>query len=661
MARSPATERRVVIEGVSPEVEGGKFPAKSIFADPIEVQADVFADGHDAVRCVLRYRFASARTWTETPMEFLGNDRWRASFTPDRLGLWQFEIAGWVDHFETWLSGIEKKAEAGVDIAVELEIGASLLASAADRAKGGDARALWSMAETLADASLSPEQRLAKGTGADTVGLARAHPDRSRETRSSTRWPVVADREKAVYSTWYELFPRSWSKKAGEHGTFTDVESRLDYVADMGFDVLYLPPIHPIGTTYRKGANNTLASGEDDPGVPWAIGAEDGGHTDINPDLGTIDDFRSLRDAAEARDIELALDIAFQCSPDHPWVRTHPEWFRHRPDGSIQYAENPPKKYQDIYPLDFETEDLEGLWAALKGVFDHWIDEGIRIFRVDNPHTKSFPFWDWVIPEIREDHPDVIFLAEAFTRPAVMHRLAKSGFNQSYTYFAWRSTKWELTQYMSDLAAVADYFRPTFWPNTPDILTEELQTGGRAAFISRYVLAATLSPACGIYGPAYELMENRPLREGSEEYLYSEKYQIRHWDLDRDDSLAPVITRVNRARRAHRALQRQEGLTFHSTDNEMIICYSKRADDDAVLVVVNLDHHHTQSGWVDLDVSALGVDAEERYSVHDLLTDRRYQWDGQHNFVQLDHEGIPAHVFSIRGKARTEEGFDYFI
>jgi starch synthase (maltosyl-transferring) len=661
MAKSWATDRRVVIERVSPEVDGGRFPAKSTVADPVEVQADVFADGHDVVRVVLRYQFADTRGWTETPMELLGNDRWRAGFTPDRLGLWQFEIAGWVDHFETWLSGTAKKSEAGVDISVELQIGASLMASAAERAKGSDARTLSSLAEVLADGSITPEERLAKGMGEESVGLARAYPDRSRETRSSIRWPVVADREKAVHSTWYELFPRSWSKKTGEHGTFNDVEARLDYVADMGFDVLYLPPIHPIGTTFRKGANNTLQVGEDDPGVPWAIGSEDGGHTDINPDLGTVEDFRSLRDAADARGIELALDVAFQCSPDHPWVRKHPEWFRQRPDGTIQYAENPPKKYQDIFPLDFETVDTEGLWTALKGVFDHWIGEDIRIFRVDNPHTKSFPFWDWVIPEIRQEHPDVILLAEAFTRPAVMHRLAKAGFNQSYTYFAWRSTKWELTQYMSDLEEVAEFFRPAFWPNTPDILTEELQTGGRAAFISRYVLAATLSPACGIYGPAYELMEHRPIREGSEEYLNSEKYQIRDWDLDRRDSLASVIRRVNRARRNHRALQRRQGLTFHSTDNEMMLCYSRRADDDVVVIVVNLDPHHPQSGWVDLDLTAVGIDVEQRYSVHDLLTERVYQWDGRRNFVQLDPEGIPAHMFTIKGKARTEEGFDYFI
>ncbi|MFP4552356.1 MAG: alpha-1,4-glucan--maltose-1-phosphate maltosyltransferase [Actinomycetota bacterium] len=661
MPRIQATDKRVVIESVSPEVDGGSFPAKSTIGDPVTVEADVFADGHDEVRCVLRHRKATARNWSETPMAFLGNDRWQAEFTPDELGLWHFEIAGWVDHFDTWLSGIVKKAEAGVDITVELAAGALLYEAAADKARGDAAERLAEVADMLRDRSIAVDKRFEMATSEDPVALARQYPDRTRETRSTTRWPVVIDRAKATFSTWYELFPRSWSKKEGEPGTFGDVEERLGYVADMGFDVLYLPPIHPIGTTHRKGANNTLVADEDDPGVPWAIGSEDGGHTAINPDLGTVEDFRSLRDAAAAHDLELALDIAFQCSPDHPWVSEHPEWFKHRPDGAIQYAENPPKKYQDIYPLDFETDDPEGLWTALKDVFDHWIDEGIRIFRVDNPHTKSFPFWEWVIPEIRSEHPDVIMLAEAFTRPAVMHRLAKAGFNQSYTYFAWRSTKWELTQYMADLEEVVDYFRPTFWPNTPDILTEELQTGGRGAFVSRYVLAATLSPACGIYGPAYELMENRPLREGSEEYRDSEKYQLRQWDLDRSDSLAPLITQVNKARRDHPALQRNRGLVFHQTDNEMIICYSKRAGEDVVLVVVSLDPHHVQSGWIDLDLDALGVAADQRFVVHDRLTDRRYQWDGQHNFVQLDPGGVPAHVFAIRGKGRSEKGFDYFV
>ncbi|MGD2059513.1 MAG: alpha-1,4-glucan--maltose-1-phosphate maltosyltransferase [Acidimicrobiia bacterium] len=655
-----ATDKRVVIESVSPEVNAGRFPAKTALGDPVVVTASVFADGHDSVSCVLRFQKTSSGSWAETPMEPLGNDRWHSEFTPDELGSWQFEIVGWVDHFDTWLAGLGKKVDAGLDVAVDLEIGSALYAAAADRARGEDARRLQEIAHEISGRR-PREQRINIATDDESVALARSFPDRSRATRSQTRWPVVVDRPRATFSTWYELFPRSWSKKEGEHGTFADVEARLDYVADLGFDVLYLPPIHPIGDAHRKGANNTLDPDEGEPGVPWAIGSSDGGHTGIHPELGTVEDLRSLRDAAAARDIELALDIAFQCSPDHPWVTEHPEWFRHRPDGSIQYAENPPKKYEDIYPLDFETSDPDGLWAALKGVFDHWIDEGIRIFRVDNPHTKAFPFWEWVIPAIRSEHPDVILLAEAFTRPAVMHRLAKTGFNQSYTYFAWRSTKWELTQYMSDLREVSHFFRPTFWPNTPDILTEELQTGGRAAFVSRYVLAGTLSPACGIYGPAFELMESEPLRPGSEEYLNSEKYQIRHWDLDRADSLAPLIRQLNRARHNHPALQRLDNIVFHHADNDTIICYSKRSGSDVLLMVVSLDHHHVQSGWLDLDLGHLGLEDGERFMVHDLLTDRRYQWDGSRNFVQLDPDGIPAHVFAVRGHSRTEEGFDYFV
>jgi starch synthase (maltosyl-transferring) len=660
MAEVRATDKRVVIESVSPEVNGGRFPAKTALGDPVLVSADVFADGHDAVSCVLRFQKTASGSWTETPMEPLGNDRWHAEFTPDDLGSWQFEIVGWVDHFDTWLAGLGKKVEAAVDVTVDLEIGTALYATASDRARGEDARRLRAIAEDITGDRPQPE-RVDIAMDDDAVALARSYPDRSRATRSLIRWPIVVDRPRAASSTWYELFPRSWSMREGVHGTFADVEARLDYVADLGFDVLYLPPIHPIGDAHRKGANNTLDPDEDDPGVPWAIGSGDGGHTAIHPELGSVEDLRSLRDAAAARDIELALDIAFQCSPDHPWVTQHPEWFRHRPDGSIQYAENPPKKYEDIYPLDFETSDPEGLWIALKGVFDHWIDEGIRIFRVDNPHTKAFPFWEWVIPAIRSEHPDVIMLAEAFTRPAVMHRLAKIGFNQSYTYFAWRSAKWELTQYMNDLMEVSHFFRPAFWPNTPDILTEELQTGGRAAFASRYVLAGTLSPVCGIYGPAFELMESEPLRPGSEEYLNSEKYQIRHWDLDRADSLAPLIRQLNRARHNHPALQRLDNIVFHHTDNDTIICYSKRSGSDVLLMVVSLDHHHVQSGWLDLDLGHLGLEDGERFMVHDLLTDRRYQWDGTRNFVQLDPGGIPAHVFAVRGHSRTEEGFDYFV
>ncbi len=439
----------------------------------------------------------------------------------------------------------------------------------------------------------------------------------------------------------------------------------LEYVAGLGFDVVYLPPIHPIGRIERKGPNNALEAGPDDPGSPWAIGAEEGGHTAIHPELGTLADFRDFRATAERLGLEVALDVAFQCAPDHPWVEEHPEWFLHRPDGSIQYAENPPKKYEDIYPFDFETDQWRSLWEALKGVFDFWIDQGVKIFRVDNPHTKSFPFWEWAIGEIRAEHPEVILLAEAFTRPRVMHRLAKLGFTQSYTYFAWRNAKWEIEEYAGEISTppVADFFRPNFWPNTPDILTEALQTGGRPAHVARLVLAATLSSNYGVYGPAFELMESEPRHPGSEEYLDSEKYQVRDWDLDRGDSLRDVVRRVNEIRRANRALHRTRGLVFHRVDNDRLTAYSKVAaeGDNAVLVVVNLDPHHRQSGWIDLDLDALNLASGESYQVHDLLGGGRYQWHGGRNYVELDPNVMPAHVFRVERRVRSERDFDYYL
>ena len=660
MAKIPVATGRVVIEAVTPQVDGGRYPVKRVIDEPVVIEADVFGDGHDAIGALLRSRKTGSRRWQETRMTSAGNDRWRAELTPDSLGVWQFEIEGWQDHFATWLEGLGKKVAAEQDISVDLLIGTEMVAAASTRARGKSARLLRKHAATLGDVGLDLAERLEVAFSEELTEGMDSTPERSQATRSR-RFEMIVDRELAGFSTWYELFPRSWSVGAGRHGAFADVAKQLSYVAELGFDVLYLPPIHPIGTTFRKGANNALESGPDDPGVPWAIGSTEGGHTAIHPELGTIEDFRALRDGAAAQGIEIALDVAFQCSPDHPWVTEHPEWFRHRPDGSIQYAENPPKKYQDIFPLDFETSDPKGLWLALKDVFDHWIGEGIKIFRVDNPHTKAFAFWEWVIAEIRREHPEVILLSEAFTRPKVMHHLAKIGFTQSYTYFAWRNTRQELMEYMSDLAAVEDFFRPNFWPNTPDILTQQLQTGGRAMFISRYVLAATLSSNCGIYGPAYELMEHKPLSSRSEEYRNSEKYQIRQWDLDASGSIAPVISRVNKARREHPALQRTHNLTFHATDNDRLICYSKRAVADLILVVVNLDPDYEQAGFVDLDIDALGVDPTHQYQVHDLLTDRRYLWQGTRNYVQLDPAGIPAHVFAVRKRVRSEQSYDHFV
>ena len=473
------------------------------------------------------------------------------------------------------------------------------------------------------------------------------------------------ERAKARFSAWYELFPRSFASTPGAHGTLRDCMDRLPYVAGMGFDVLYLPPIHPIGNSFRKGKNNTLAAGADDVGSPWAIGAKEGGHKAIHPQLGSLADFKRLVAEAKKFDIEIALDIAFQCTPDHPYVTEHPEWFRKRPDGSIQYAENPPKKYQDIYPLDFECENWQELWNELKSVILFWCEQGVRIFRADNPHTKAFPFWEWVIGGVKKDYPDALFLAEAFTRPKVMYRLAKLGFSQSYTYFAWRNTKSELIQYFTELAQteVSDFFRANLWPNTPDILTEYLQFGGRPAFMTRLVLAAMLGASYGIYGPAFELCENVPREPGSEEYLNSEKYEIKHWDLEKPDSLRELIARVNRIRRENPALHSDRSLRFYPIDNPEILCFGKRTEDlsNVIVVAVNLDPHHTQSGWVELPSEELGLDPQQTFQMHELLTDARYLWQGKRNYIQLDPNSVPAQIFHVRPRIRREQDFDYFM
>ncbi|MGH8977772.1 MAG: alpha-amylase family glycosyl hydrolase, partial [Acidimicrobiia bacterium] len=466
--------------------------------------------------------------------------------------------------------------------------------------------------------------------------------------------PVWVDRPLARCSAWYELFPRSASPDRDRPGTLADVVRRLPYIAEMGFDVVYLPPIHPIGARNRKGANNATAARPGDPGSPWAIGGAEGGHTAVHPELGSVADVEQLVAAARTHDLEIALDLAFQTSPDHPWVREHPAWFRHRPDGTIAFAENPPKRYEDIYPIDFDTADRESLWLELRDVVRFWVERGVRVFRVDNPHTKAFPFWEWAMAAIRHDHPETIFLAEAFTRPRVMERLAKVGFTQSYTYFTWRNAKWEIVDYFQELTDRnhLDYFRPNVWPNTPDILHATLQSGTRATFIARFLLAAGLAAAYGIYGPVFELQERTAREADSEEYLHSEKYEIRHWDLDRPDSLRHLIGLVNRIRRAHPALQRDDTLRFHTVDNDMILAWSKRATlpdgtEDALLFVVNLDPVHTQSGWTSLDLDALGLAHDTEFEVRDLLTEARYAWKSAHNFVQLDPATVPAHVFAF--------------
>jgi starch synthase (maltosyl-transferring) len=648
--RSAPGAARVVVEGVWPEIDAGRFAIKRTPGEEVWVEADVFADGHDLVAAAIRYRGAGDRAWSDAPMESVGNDRFRGRFVVEEVGEYRYTIAGWIDRFETWRRDFGKRSDAGVDVAVDLLVGAQLAMAASRRAAGADRERLVAFAKALSgdDAAAA----LAAATDDRLRELAAAHPDRRHEGRFPRELRVVVDPPLARFGAWYELFPRSASSTPGRHGTLADVEARLPYVQELGFDVLYLPPIHPIGHDRRKGPNNTASTNRDDPGSPWAIGAREGGHTAVHPDLGTIADLERLANAARGRGIEVALDLAFQCTPEHPWVSEHPEWFRHRPDGSIQHAENPPKVYEDIYPIDFGTSDRRGLWEALLGVVEFWIDHGVRVFRVDNPHTKSFPFWEWLIGTVKAEHPDAIFLAEAFTRPKVMYRLAKLGFTQSYTYFTWRTTKPELTEYLTELTrtGAVEFFRPNFWPNTPDILHAYLQTGERAAFAVRLVLAATLSASYGIYGPAFELLEHTPREPGSEEYRDSEKYEIRAWDLDRSDSLAPLIARINRIRRANPALQDNRGLRFHGIGNERLLAYSKVTDDrsNAILVVVNLDPEAPQAGWTELDLGELGVAPGEAFEAEDLLTDAAFSWSGPANFVRLDPAESVAHVFRIR-------------
>ena len=655
---------RVIIEGMEPEIDGGRFPIKRAIGEKVVVEADIFADSHDALSCLVLHRKDGEPRWEEHPMVFLINDRWRGEFTVTELGHYRYTVQALVDHFKSWRQGLVKKFDAGHDVSVDLLAGGDLVEEASGRAAGSDAKTLKRLALSLRSVE-EPTKRVQIALCDELAELMAKYPDRELATTYDRELVVVVDRTKARFSCWYEMFPRSCASNAGRDGTFKDCEARLPYIASMGFDILYFPPIHPIGRTHRKGKNNTPTAGPNDPGSPWAIGSAEGGHEDVHPQLGTHEDFRRLMAKAAEHGIEIAIDLAFQCTPDHPYVKEHPEWFRWRPDRTVQYAENPPKKYEDIYPLNFETGKWEELWQELKGIVFFWIDQGVRIFRVDNPHTKPFHFWEWLIGEVKKNFPEVIFLAEAFTRPKVMYQLAKLGFTQSYTYFAWRNTKWELSQYFTELSQteVREYFRPNLWPNTPDILTEYLQMGGPPAFMVRLVLAATLGANYGIYGPAFELCESQPKELGSEEYLNSEKYEIKKWDITRPDSLKDFISRVNRIRRENHSLQGDWSLRFHPIDNEQLICYSKQTKDfsNIIIVVVNLDPHHTQAGWVELSLPDLGIDHRMPYQMHDLLGDGRYLWHGPRNYVELNPGISPAQILRVRHKVRTERDFDYFM
>ena len=645
--------RRVVIEGVEPQVDGGRFPIKRTIGEKVQVRADIYADGHDVLRAALLYRPAGESAWIEKEMRLVENDRWQGEFKVEKLGRYAYTVVAWVDGWGSWSADLLKRAEAGQELSVDVLVGAEIVRAAAVRARGVDAKKLTEAAAKLKEFSVRDREAAVKLAGSSELEVVvNRNRDRAADSRYEKELIVVVDPEKARFSAWYEMFPRSCTTDPKRHGTFRDCIDRLGYIAGMGFDVLYLPPIHPIGKTERKGKNNSTSPLPEDTGSPWAIGAKEGGHKAIHAQLGTVEDLKQLQLKARELGIDVAIDIAFQSSPDHPYVKEHRGWFRERPDGTVQYAENPPKKYQDIYPFNFESEDAPELWEELKNVVLYWIEQGIRIFRVDNPHTKPFAFWEWLIGEVKREYPEVIFLSEAFTRPKVMYRLAKLGFTQSYTYFAWKNTSWELTEYFTELNqdGILEYFRPNLWPNTPDILNAYLQKGGRAAFVSRLILAATLGASYGIYGPAFELCESRAVREGSEEYLDSEKYQIRVWDIHNPNSLRDLITHVNGIRRASPALQRNSGLAFHPVDNEQLIAYSRVSEDasDMLLVVVNLDPRNTQAGWVNVALEEFHLGTEESFQVHDLLTDVRYVWHGSRNYVQLNPTVLPAHILRVR-------------
>lgn len=652
---------RVVIEYVDPEIDAGKFPAKRVVGEPVRVTASIHADGHNALKALLLYRFAGDPVWREIEMQSAGAglDLYVAEFEVDRLGTYEYTLKAWIDNFGNWRRDTAKKLGAGQDIGVEIVEGKKLFDGAITNASGHQKSELEHYATMLDQAVLTQHSALFLDPRLDELMVTFA--ERGRVMEYERVLEITVEPEYALYGAWYELFPRSCTDDASRHGTFHDVINHLDYVEELGFDILYLPPVHPIGTTKRKGRNNSLVTREGDPGSPWAIGAAEGGHRSVHPQLGSLEDFDALVKAAGERDIKIALDIAFQCSPDHPYVKEHPEWFYHRPDGSIKYAENPPKKYEDIYPIDFECDNWEALWEELANVVRFWVSHGVYIFRIDNPHTKPYLFWKYLIAEVKREAPQAVFLSEAFSRPKVMMYLAKCGFSQSYTYFTWRTSKWELMDYLSELTRTeaVDFFRPNFFANTPDILPDNLQHGGRNSFMIRATLAAMLSASWGIYGPAYELCVDEAV-PGKEEYLYSEKYEIKKWDLDDPISIREYIARLNEIRRQHSALHNNRSLRFLDIQNNYMLafCKSDPAESDLIIVVVNLDPYNAQSGYLTLPLHELGV--EEYYQVHDLLTNRRYNWQGESNLVSLS-PGVPAYIFRLRKRLRREQDFDYYM
>ena len=655
----PTSWSRVVLASISPSVDDGRWPVKRSIGEDLEVIAGVVVDGHEKLGVELLFRHEDDPEGEEqvVAMPLRWNDEYVGSFPVEKLGRYEYRVRAWLDHFGTWQDQFRRRVEGGEEqklLRAELQAGAALLKQAGVKARGPAAKQLEAYVRSFEKGDV------ASALEPLVVTLAAEHDPRERAVESRT-YTLQADPEHARFCAWYEFFPRSAGPDPKKHATLDDAAERLPRIKELGFDIVYLPPVHPIGTTFRKGKDNAPKAARGEPGSPWAIGAKEGGHTAVHPDLGGIEAFDRFVKKADALDLRVALDIAFQTSPDHPWVKEHPEWFKHRPDGTIRYAENPPKKYQDVYPLDFESEAWESLWHALKEVFEFWIDHGVRVFRVDNPHTKPFRFWEWCIAALRREHPDLLFLAEAFARPKVMYQLAKLGYNQSYTYFTWRNTKDELESYAQELfqSDVSDFFRPNFWPNTPDILHEYLVHGGRPAHIIRLILAATMSPAYGLYGPPYEHVDNQQHPE-REEYANNEKYEIRAWNWNDPSSLQPLIKRVNRIRRENPALQYMRNIRIHQIDNAHMLAFSKQRDDNLILVVVNLDPYNTQSGWLHLPLDELQIPDNHAYQVHDLLGGEHYYWHGGNSFIQLNPHVVPAHIFRIHRSERTERDFPYF-
>ncbi len=642
-------QQRVLIENVKPQIEGGRFYIKRIQDEAVHVSADIFADGHDVIRAFVLYKHEVDKDWEELEMEAYPNDLWKATFYPSKKGFYEYQIHAWIDHFSTWFEGFRKKVEAGNNVRVELLEGANLSQTLAKKVKlKADKEELKRIADLLEDESRQ-EEAIRVVMNPAFADLVIKYPFKQFHT-SSNKLQVIVEPFKTAFSTWYEFFPRSASQTPGEHGTFKDCERLLPKVKEMGFDVLYFPPVHPIGKINRKGRNNATNAEPNDVGSPWAIGSDEGGHKDVHSLLGTMTDFEQLIQKAQSMGIDIAMDIAFQCAPDHPYIKSNPEWFKWRPDGTIAYAENPPKKYQDIVPIDFETKDWKNLWAELKSVFVFWIQKGITVFRVDNPHTKSFNFWEWCINEIKKEYTDIIFLAEAFSRPRIMQGLAKRGYNQGYSYFTWRTTKQEIIEYMTELtqSEMREYYRPNFWPNTPDILPYELQSGKENRFIYRFALAATLSSNYGMYGPVYEQYVHQPML-GKEEYYYSEKYELKTYDWNKPTRLAQIIKRVNEIRHQNPALQTTWNIAFCETGNDNIIAYFKYNDDlsNIIFVAVNLDPDHVQHAWISVPKQALGISKVDLI-LDDQMVFERYHWGRDTNFVALDPYKMPFHICVVK-------------